>query len=64
VEILASAISTAATRSLTRSVGLVSGRPLHTVATFATVTAKPGDFTVGIGRYSADLRLSVRVPSG
>jgi beta-glucosidase len=69
------------------------GRPLRTLAAFATVTAKPGraagarlaiparafarsdeasggwvrppgEFTVRIGRSSADLRLSVRVRSG
>jgi Fibronectin type III-like domain len=46
---------------------LERGRPLRTLAAFATVTAKPGraaEFTVRIGRSSADLRLSVRVRSG
>lgn len=72
---------------------LEGGRPLRTLAAFATVTAKPGraaearpaiparafarydeasggwvrppgEFTVRIGRSSADLRLSVRVRSG
>jgi len=52
------------------------GRPLRPLAAFTTVTAKarpgasggwvrpPGEFTVRIGRSSADLRLSVRVRSG
>ena len=72
---------------------LERSRPLHTLAAFATVTAKPGraaearlaiparafarydeasggwvrppgEFTVRIGRSSADLRLSVPVRSG
>lgn len=72
---------------------LERGRPLRTLAAFATVTAQPGraagarlaiparafarygeasggwvrppsEFTVRIGRSSADLRLSVRVRSG